>query len=44
VIGVAKEKGLKTVALDSGYQRLDAHRLYLNKGFTLNAHHFSKNV
>lgn len=30
--------------LDSGYQRLDAHRLYLNKGWTLSSHHFSKEL
>jgi GNAT superfamily N-acetyltransferase len=44
VISVAKEKGFKVVTLDSGYQRFDAHRLYLNKGFTLNCHHFSKTI
>jgi GNAT superfamily N-acetyltransferase len=41
---IAKERGFKTVTLDSGYQRFDAHRLYLNKGFTLNCHHFSKTI
>jgi GNAT superfamily N-acetyltransferase len=40
----AKEEGYKVVTLDSGYQRFDAHRLYLNKGFTLNCHHFSKTI
>lgn len=40
----AKEKGYNAVTLDSGYLRTDAHRLYLNKGFTLVAHHFSKNI
>lgn len=44
VVSTAKEKGYKAVTLDSGYQRFDAHRLYLNKGFTLNCHHFSKTV
>ena len=44
VVNTAKEKGYKAVTLDSGYQRLDAHRLYLNKGFTLNCHHFSKTL
>ena len=44
VIDTAKEKGYTAVTLDSGYQRFDAHRLYLNKGFTLNCHHFSKTV
>jgi GNAT superfamily N-acetyltransferase len=29
------------VHLDSGYARHDAHRLYLRKGFRLNAHHFA---
>ena len=40
----ARFKGYKTVTLDSGYQRLDAHRLYLNKGFVLSSHHFSKTL
>lgn len=44
VAALAKEKGFKVITLDSGYTRLDAHRLYLNKGFTLAAHHFSKAV
>ena len=44
VIDTAKEKGYTAVTLDSGYQRFDAHRLYLNKEFTLNCHHFSKTV
>jgi GNAT superfamily N-acetyltransferase len=44
VIEKAKEKGFKAVTLDSGYQRSNAHRLYLNKGFTLNAHHFSRSI
>jgi GNAT superfamily N-acetyltransferase len=29
------------VHLDSGHHRYDAHRLYLNLGFTLNCHHLS---
>ena len=44
VVDKAKANGFKCVTLDSGYQRFDAHRLYLNKGFTLNCHHFSKNI
>lgn len=32
------------IHLDSGYQRHDAHRLYLNKGFRLACHHFSRPV
>ncbi|MCH6257595.1 GNAT family N-acetyltransferase [Puniceicoccaceae bacterium K14] len=30
--------------LDSGYNRNDAHRLYLNKGYQLVSHHFAKIV
>ena len=44
VADTAKEKGYKSITLDSGYQRFDAHRLYLSKGFTLNCHHFSKTL
>ncbi|MBS1600222.1 MAG: GNAT family N-acetyltransferase [Bacteroidetes bacterium] len=40
----AKEKGFNVVTLDSGYQRFDAHRLYLNKGFVISCHHFSKTI
>lgn len=34
--------GCDEVHLDSGYQRHDAHRLYLNQGFDLACHHFSR--
>ena len=44
VANIAKEKGFKVITLDSGYARLDAHRLYLNNGFTLASHHFSKTL
>jgi GNAT superfamily N-acetyltransferase len=44
VVDLAKQKGYDNVTLDSGYQRLDAHRLYLNKGFILASHHFSKKL
>lgn len=40
VIQYAKDNGYNEVHLDSGYQRLDAHRLYLNQGFNLSCHHF----
>ena len=39
---LSKSKGFKVLTLDSGHQRFDAHRLYLNKGFKIAAHHFSK--
>jgi GNAT superfamily N-acetyltransferase len=40
----ASAKGLTTVTLDSGYQRKDAHRLYLNNGFVMTCHHFEKSL
>jgi GNAT superfamily N-acetyltransferase len=40
----AAANGYKIITLDSGYQRNDAHRLYLNKGFTLSSHHFAKKI
>ncbi len=42
VFELAKKEGYKTVTLDSGHHRNDAHRLYLNKGFKIAAHHFIK--
>jgi GNAT superfamily N-acetyltransferase len=44
MIAKAAALGCAEVHLDSGYQRLDAHRLYLNKGFILACHHFSRKV
>lgn len=44
VVDLARQKGYDHVTLDSGYHRLDAHRLYLNKGFVLASHHFSKKL
>jgi ribosomal protein S18 acetylase RimI-like enzyme len=41
---LAKQKGYAFVTLDSGHQRFAAHRLYLNKGFTIASHHFSKKI
>lgn len=40
----ALQSGYNTVTLDSGYQRTEAHRLYLNKGFTISSHHFIKKL
>lgn len=44
VCELAKQKGYAVVTLDSGHQRFDAHRLYLNKGFTIASHHFLKRI
>jgi len=40
VKALAKETNKTAVVLDSGFQLNDAHRLYLNKGYKLSAHHF----
>lgn len=41
VIAQAKEAKCDQVHLDSGPQRYDAHRLYLNHGFKIIGHHFA---
>lgn len=44
VVDLCKQKGLKTITLDSGFNRLDAHRLYLQKRFDITALHFLKKI
>ncbi len=38
---MAQEEGCKQIHLDSGVQRFEAHRFYLNKGFRISSHHFT---
>lgn len=40
LVGIAKEKGIKAIHLNSNHQRFDAHRFYLNKKMKIVAHHF----
>jgi|GEM_PF-72754 len=40
----ARAAGFEAVTLDSGHQRHTAHRLYLNKGFDISSHHFTKKL
>lgn len=40
VINIAKKHGYTSVTLDSGHHRFPAHKLYMNKGFTIVGHHF----
>jgi len=40
----AKRQECDQVHLDSGYQRNDAHRLYLNKKMLIGCHHFYKEI
>ncbi len=44
VFNLARENGYDKVTLDSGHHRFDAHRLYLNKGFDIQSHHFVKKI
>ncbi len=44
VIALAKANGYTSVTLDSGHHRFAAHKLYLNKGFNITAHHFLHSV
>lgn len=40
----AKDNGYDHLSLDSGFQRKDAHRLYLNAGLHITSFHFSRPV
>jgi len=40
LVSIAKEKGIKTIHLNSAHHRYDAHRFYLNKKMNIIAHHF----
>lgn len=40
IVEFAMKSECDHICLDSTYLRTNAHRLYLNKGFVLNAHHF----
>lgn len=41
VAAEARRLGCSAVTLDSGYQRRDAHALYLRYGFAMVSHHFA---
>jgi GNAT superfamily N-acetyltransferase len=40
VLQQAKLAGVQSIHLDSSYQHSEAHRLYMNHGFKIEAHHF----
>ena len=44
LVGIAKERGIKAIHLNSNHQRFDAHRFYLNKKMKIIAHHFRLEV
>ena len=39
-----KQLDCDEIHLDTGYQRHDAHRLYLNQGFEMSCHHMAKKL
>ena len=39
-----KDNNYNHLSLDSGFQRKDAYRLYLNSGFEISSMHFGRNV
>lgn len=43
-VEVAKQHECRAIQLDSGFENVDAHRLYLNHGFQLSAHHLRKSL
>jgi ribosomal protein S18 acetylase RimI-like enzyme len=40
--GIAEKEGLRSVRLDSGPDRLDAHKLYHRRGYYISAFHFTQ--
>lgn len=44
LIAEGQRRGCDQIHLDTGHQRHDAHRLYLNKGFVLSSHHMSRTL
>ncbi|MBL7703583.1 MAG: GNAT family N-acetyltransferase [Ferruginibacter sp.] len=44
LVGIAKEKGIKSIHLNSAHHRYDAHRFYLDKKMKIIAHHFRIDV
>lgn len=44
LVGIAKERSIKTIHLNSNHRRFDAHRFYLHKKMHIVAHHFRMEV
>ncbi|HTV72898.1 MAG TPA: GNAT family N-acetyltransferase [Candidatus Acidoferrales bacterium] len=44
ILAEARRLGCEQLHLDSGTQRLDAHRFYLKHGFSIRSFHFSQRV
>jgi GNAT superfamily N-acetyltransferase len=41
---VGRERGCAVLALDSGTQRVEAHKFYFREGLVVGAFHFSKKL
>ena len=41
---IAKDLGCKSIHLDSGHTRYNAHKLYFKENFTIRAFHFMKQI
>lgn len=41
---LARRTGCRTIELDSGTQRVDAHRFYLRERFIISSFHFRHNL
>ncbi len=44
LLAEGRRLGCSAAHLDTGHQRHDAHRLYLNKGFVFSSHHMSADL
>ena len=44
VEAIAKQEGFKAVDLDSGTQRIEAHRFYFRQRYAISAFHFLKRI
>lgn len=42
--GIAREEECRSLQLDSGVQRHEAHRFYFRKGMNISSYHFSKSL
>lgn len=44
LVDLARKSGCKTIELDSGTQRVDAHRFYLRERFVIDSFHFRRRL
>ncbi len=44
MVGVSRDRGVDTLALDSGTQRQQAHKFYFREGLAVGAFHFTRKI